>query len=129
MFNKITITNKVLKNPRITLTKTAAQQILFLINQNPNNKGIRLSIKKSGCAGFRYFMKLVQNKKKEDIEFFQHGATIFISINLLKFLEGVKIDFINNGLNKVFNFHHPKIKNYCGCGESFEIQEKYTNKK
>ncbi|HMI76824.1 MAG TPA: iron-sulfur cluster assembly accessory protein [Buchnera sp. (in: enterobacteria)] len=124
MFNKSNTINKIDTKQVITLTKKAAQQIIFLINQNSNNKGIRLNIKKSGCAGFRYIMELVKNKKQEDIEFFQHGATIFISIKLLKFLKGIKIDFINHGLNQVFQFQHPNTQHYCGCGESFEIKDK-----
>jgi Fe-S cluster assembly protein SufA len=124
MLNKINVITEKKIYPEITLTKKAAQQILFLVHKNPKSIGIRLSIKKSGCAGFRYIMEIIQNKKKEDIKFYQYNATVFVPIKLLNVLKGTTIDFVRNGLNKVFQFYHPNTKNYCGCGESFEITEK-----
>lgn len=35
----------------LTLTETAAKQILNLAAQDPEVKGLRLSVKQSGCAG------------------------------------------------------------------------------
>jgi Fe-S cluster assembly protein SufA len=105
----------------IKLTKNASIQLLSLIKKNSNNKGVRISIKKSGCAGFRFVMELAQEKKTEEIEFFQNGAVLFISKNIFTVLEGIEIDFVTKGLNKIFQFKHHKTRNYCGCGESFEL--------
>lgn len=110
-----------------SITDNAIKQILFLINSHTDNKGIRLGIKKSGCAGFRYTMELIKKSelKQEKIKKKKHLLIkIFSSVFLLKempFLEGIKIDFIKNHINRVFKFYNPKLEKFCGCGESFSI--------
>ncbi|CAL4042382.1 iron-sulfur cluster assembly accessory protein [Buchnera aphidicola] len=118
------ITNKINSQTLfqgIHLTKNALMQISYLIGKNPKNKGIRIKIKKSGCAGFRIVMELAQEKQKEEIEFLKNGATLFISKKILTILEGMEIDFVTKGLNQIFQFKNYNTKNYCGCGESFEL--------
>lgn len=107
----------------ITITKDAIKQILFLINLDPHGKGIRLSIKKSGCAGFRYTMTLERNKKlqKKEMTFFYQNILVYISHQDVPFFNGVKIDFIKKNINKVFTFYNSKLDKFCGCGESFSI--------
>lgn len=112
---------------KISITDSAIKQILFLINLDSNNEGIKLGIKKSGCAGFRYTMKLVKNSKlkkekdKNTISFFYKKILIYISLKEMPFLEGIKIDFVKNNINKIFKFYNSKLDNFCGCGESFSI--------
>ncbi|ALD15085.1 hypothetical protein IX46_00630 [Buchnera aphidicola (Aphis glycines)] len=109
----------------IEITQSAAQQILLLINRDKKNTGIKLSIKKSGCAGFRYTMELTNNEKQliveNDIIFSCKNISIQISKKDIPFLDGVKIDFIKNNVNKVFKFYNSKLEKFCGCGESFAI--------
>ncbi|QCI25346.1 iron-sulfur cluster assembly accessory protein [Buchnera aphidicola (Sitobion avenae)] len=111
----------------ISITEDAIKQILFLINLNPDNIGIRLSIKKSGCAGFRYTMKLVKTselkkeKNDKEISFFYKSILIYVLYKDAPFLEGVKIDFVKSNINKIFKFYNSKLEKFCGCGESFSI--------
>lgn len=111
----------------IKITEDAMKQILFLISLHPDNKGIRLGIKKSGCAGFRYTMKLVKNKELEqegdeqETIFFQEKVLIIIFKKDIFLLDGVKIDFVKNNINKIFKFYNSKLEKFCGCGESFSI--------
>lgn len=105
----------------ITITNQAIKQIVFLINLDANNKGIRIGIKKSGCAGFKYIMELVKKEKKEDLTFSIHNILIYINSKHISLIEGVKIDFIKNSINKVFKFNNKKFENLCGCGDSFSI--------
>lgn len=109
----------------INITQNAIKQILFLINLNVENKGIKLGIKKSGCAGFRYIMKLINHedisKREDNIIFLYENILIQISQKDMPFLNGIKIDFIKNDINKIFKFYNPKLEKFCGCGESFAI--------
>ncbi|QCI23029.1 iron-sulfur cluster assembly accessory protein [Buchnera aphidicola] len=112
---------------KISITENAMRQILFLINLNSDNIGIRLSIKKSGCAGFRYTMKLVKSsefkkeKDKKEISFFYKNILIYMFSKDIPFLEGVKIDFVEHNINKIFKFYNSNLEKFCGCGESFSI--------
>lgn len=113
----------------ISITDNAVKQILFLIGSNNENTGIKIGIKKSGCAGFRYTMKLVKNseviKQKEntDIVFNYKNIIIYVSLKEISFLEGIKIDFVQDNINSVFKYYNPKIEKFCGCGESFSIEK------
>ncbi|QCI18112.1 iron-sulfur cluster assembly accessory protein [Buchnera aphidicola (Aphis nasturtii)] len=109
----------------IEITKSAIKQILFLISLQKNNKGIKLSIKKSGCAGFRYQIELINNetqsKAEDNIIFFYENILIHIAKKDIPFLDGIKIDFVKNNINKIFKFYNSKLDKFCGCGESFSI--------
>ncbi|QCI20861.1 iron-sulfur cluster assembly accessory protein [Buchnera aphidicola (Hyperomyzus lactucae)] len=111
----------------VLISQDALKQISFLINLNSDNKGIRLGIKKSGCAGFRYTMKLVKTSEltqandEKEIVFFYKNILIYISSKEIPFLEGVRIDFVKDNINQVFKFYNSKLENFCGCGESFSI--------
>lgn len=114
----------------ISITESAIKQIIFLINLNSDNKGIRLKIKKSGCAGFRYTMELVKfsdlknQSNEQEITFLYENILIYIFYQDMPLLEGIKIDFIKNNINKVFKFYNTKLEKFCGCGESFSINLK-----
>ncbi|XBC37771.1 MAG: iron-sulfur cluster assembly accessory protein [Buchnera aphidicola (Meitanaphis elongallis)] len=104
----------------IKISHKAEQQIYKLIKQE-KKIGIRLGIKKSGCAGMKYYMELIENIHHKDISFTSKNILILIHSEHLSILDGIKIDFIKEGINHVFKFNNNKIKNFCGCGESFEI--------
>ncbi|QCI23680.1 iron-sulfur cluster assembly accessory protein [Buchnera aphidicola (Macrosiphoniella sanborni)] len=114
----------------ISITKSAIHQMMFLINLDSDNKGIRLNIKKSGCAGFRYTMELVKHSDlhnpshPKEVTFLYKNILIYIFSQDMPFLEGVKIDYIKNNINKVFKFYNTKLDKFCGCGESFAINFK-----
>ncbi|WP_343189169.1 iron-sulfur cluster assembly accessory protein [Buchnera aphidicola (Chaitoregma tattakana)] len=110
----------------IYFTKKAEKQIKFLIKNKFKNKILEIYIKKTGCAGLEYKMKFVEISKKHNEHkksFFleKHGITILIHKTHLKILENTKIDFVKEGINKKFKFVNKKIKNFCGCGKSFNI--------
>ncbi|MBK4775385.1 Fe-S cluster assembly scaffold SufA [Candidatus Pantoea edessiphila] len=104
------------------LTKTAEKQMIILINKNPEVKGLCLSIKKSGCAGFKYIMNLTKNPSSEDLKFSFKNVTLFVPVQAMPFIDGTEIDYIYDGLNQNFKFQNPKAQHSCGCGESFSIE-------
>ncbi|MGP4034117.1 Fe-S cluster assembly scaffold SufA [Pantoea agglomerans] len=106
----------------LTLTETAAQQILNLAAQDPDVKGLRLGVKQSGCAGFGYVMDLVKEPVEDDLQFSFHGATLFVPLQAMPFVDGTELDYVREGLNKIFKFNNPKAQHACGCGESFGVE-------
>jgi Fe-S cluster assembly protein SufA len=107
----------------VKLTKLAARQIINLISKNPNTLGLRLGIKKSGCAGFSYVIDLAQTASGDDLQFTEYGAVVFISPLAMPFIDGTEIDYVQEGLNQLFKFNNPKAKYACGCGDSFDIKQ------
>lgn len=106
----------------LTLTKSAATQIINLVQHDTEAKGLRLSVRQSGCAGFGYVMDLVKEPNDDDIQFSQFGGNLFVPLQAMPFLDGTELDYVREGLNQIFKFNNPKAQHACGCGESFSVE-------
>ncbi|KAA6103630.1 MULTISPECIES: Fe-S cluster assembly scaffold SufA [unclassified Pantoea] len=106
----------------LTLTESAAKQILSLVEQDPEVKGLKLGVKQSGCAGFGYVMDLVKAPADDDLQFEQYGAKLFVPLRAMPFVDGTELDYVREGLNQIFKFNNPKAQHACGCGESFGVE-------
>ncbi|MFB6434637.1 MAG: Fe-S cluster assembly scaffold SufA [Candidatus Malihini olakiniferum] len=106
----------------LKLTGRAAQQILLLIQSDKIVKGLRLSIKQSGCAGFVYVLDLVSAPDAGDLVFEREGAHLYVPLKAMPFIDGTELDYVREGLNQIFKFNNPKAQHACGCGESFGIE-------
>ncbi|QJC34234.1 iron-sulfur cluster assembly accessory protein [Enterobacteriaceae endosymbiont of Donacia cinerea] len=105
------------------LTKNAFLQINKII-QKYNDKRIKLFLKKSGCFGFKYKILLVKIKFNNEILFRKENTSIIIDNKDIIFIDGTIIDFIKNKFNESFEFYNNKIKKFCGCKKSFNINLK-----
>lgn len=105
----------------ITLSDSAVQQIIKLMKQKPQAKGIQLGVKQSGCAGFAYVLDLSCDLTDDDLLFERSGAKLYVPLKAMPFIDGTTVDFVSEGLNQMFKFNNPKAQHTCGCGESFDI--------
>ncbi|MCW7546429.1 Fe-S cluster assembly scaffold SufA [Photorhabdus sp. P32] len=105
----------------ITITARAAAQILKLMQQNPQSKGLYLGVKQSGCAGFGYVFEMVNDPAPDDLMYENEGAHLYVPLKAMPFIDGTEVDFVREGLNQIFKFNNPKAQHACGCGESFGI--------
>ncbi|MFI4819052.1 MAG: iron-sulfur cluster assembly accessory protein [Enterobacterales bacterium] len=103
----------------IIITDSAAKQIIFMLKHDISIIGLRILLKKSGCAGFKYILKKVNFIKDNDIIYEKKGAKIFISLKTLILINGTKIYYVKKKLKEEFIFINPKANYYCGCGKSF----------
>ncbi|MGL9759752.1 MAG: Fe-S cluster assembly scaffold SufA [Symbiopectobacterium sp.] len=106
----------------LTLTASAARQILRLVQSDDKVKGLRLNVKQSGCAGFSYVLDLVNAPNAGDLVFEREGAYLYIPLKAMPFIDGTELDYVREGLNQIFKFNNPKAQRACGCGESFGIE-------
>jgi iron-sulfur cluster assembly protein len=105
----------------ISLTENAAQFITKQIKERKHGIGVRLLVKSSGCSGLAYHIEFVDSVNEFDFKFVSHSVTIVVDSKSFVFLDGVVLDFVKEGLNKVFKFNNPNEKKSCGCGESFSV--------
>ncbi len=106
----------------VSLTKTAADRVITMIEKRGTGIGLRLATRKSGCSGFAYVVDYADKVDDSDIVFESHGIKVVVDKDSLAHLEGMEVDYVkNNGLNEGFEFNNPNVKNMCGCGESFTI--------
>ncbi|QHA89679.1 Fe-S cluster assembly scaffold SufA [Serratia rhizosphaerae] len=105
----------------ILLSDSAVQQIIKLMQQDPQVKGLQLSVKQSGCAGFGYVLDLTREPADDDLLFERDGARLYVPLKAMPFIDGTTVDFVREGLNQIFKFNNPKAQHACGCGESFGV--------
>ena len=106
----------------VTLTPIAAKQIARLM-QKQGSTGLRIGIKKGGCAGMEYTMDYVAEANPMDVVVEQDGARVLIAPMAQMFLFGTEIDYEIDLLQAGFKFKNPNVAEACGCGESIKFKD------
>ena len=104
----------------VTMTPKAAAQIVKLMDAK-GNAGLRIGIKKGGCAGMEYTMDYVDEADANDEVVTQDGACVMIAPMAQMFLFGTEIDYETSLLESGFKFRNPNVTEACGCGESIKF--------
>lgn len=107
----------------IQLTESAAARINEQLASRGCGQGLRVSVKATGCSGYGYVMDYADEVVADDVVFEEHGAKLFIDAESLVLLDGSTLDFVREGLNRMFRFNNPNATGACGCGESFTVDE------
>ena len=106
----------------ITATPAAIAYIQSQIASKGSGLGIRLSVKKAGCSGYKYVIDLVVTPDPEDKVFpLNDELAIYVDPVSYQKVRGTNIDYVQEGLNKVFKYRNPNEQGSCGCGESFTV--------
>ena len=106
----------------VTLTPAAAQHVQSALSKRGKGVGLRFGIKKSGCSGFAYKVDYVDEMNDGDLAFESHGVKVVVDQKSLPFVDGTEVDYAREGINAAFKFNNPKVKEQCGCGESFTVE-------
>ena len=106
----------------VTMTPTAAAQIARLMAKQ-GSTGLRIGIKKGGCAGMEYTMDYVADLNPLDEVVEQDGARVMIAPMAQMFLFGTQIDYQTSLLDAGFKFINPNVAEACGCGESIKFKD------
>tara|TARA_A200000159_G_scaffold13635_1_gene11341 strand:- start:1851 stop:2201 length:351 start_codon:yes stop_codon:yes gene_type:complete len=106
----------------VTLTQKAVKQINALMDQN-GHYGLRLGVKKGGCAGMEYTLDYVDEVTQHDEVIEQDGARVLIAPMAQMFLFGTEIDYEVSLLEAGFKFNNPNVTESCGCGESIKFAD------
>lgn len=108
----------------ITFSETAVQHILDYLAKQETSKGIRLSVKKTGCSGLSYVVDYVDAPLTDDIVLsLDSGNLVCIDKKSYPYLKGMHVDYVKQGLNFKFVFNNPNQTGQCGCGESFTVDD------
>ncbi len=106
----------------VTLTSAATRQIARLMAQN-GTAGLRIGVKKGGCAGMEYTMDFATSVNPMDEIVEQDGARVMIAPMAQMFLFGTEIDYQTSLLESGFKFNNPNVAEACGCGESIKFKD------
>jgi len=109
----------------VTLTPAASAQIVKIMGRD-GAKGLKVGVKKGGCAGMEYTMDYAQEIDPHDEVVEQDGARVLIAPMAQMFLFGTEIDYEVGLLESGFRFRNPNVTEACGCGESIKFDDSLT---
>ena len=105
----------------IDITEKASVELAGLLKSKSASPGagLRLAVRKGGCAGWQYEMKVAE--AEEGDETVESGeARVIVAADSLDKLRGCEIDFSDDLTDAGFKINNPKARRACGCGTSFE---------
>jgi iron-sulfur cluster assembly protein len=107
----------------MSMTDAAAARVKAIVeNSGPDAKGIRVGIKKGGCAGMEYTISLVTEANPKDDLIERDGARVWVDPSAVLYLLGTEMGFETTTLRSGFTFTNPNQTSACGCGESVELK-------
>ena len=107
----------------MTMTDAAAERVKAIVDKSgPDAKGVRVGIKKGGCAGMEYTVDLVTEPNAKDDLIEHAGARVWVEPSAVLYLLGTQMDFEATRMRSGFTFVNPNQTSACGCGESVELK-------
>ena len=106
----------------VTMTPAAVKHIARLMEKD-GHMGLRIGVKKGGCAGMEYTMDYANEIDPHDEVVEQDGARVMIAPMAQMFLFGTEIDYETSLLESGFKFKNPNVTDACGCGESIKFKD------
>ncbi|WP_295813415.1 Fe-S cluster assembly scaffold SufA [uncultured Nitratireductor sp.] len=106
----------------MSMTDAAAGRVRDIVAARDGAKGVRVGIKKGGCAGMEYTVDLVTEADPKDDHVEYEGAHVYVAPEAALFLLGTQLDFEVTKLRTGFTFNNPNQTSACGCGESIELK-------
>ena len=107
----------------MTMTEAAADRVKKIVSgAGAEAKGLRVGIKKGGCAGMEYTVDLVSEPNAKDDLVELGGARVWIEPSAVLYLLGTQMDFEITQMRSGFTFVNPNQTSACGCGESVELK-------
>ena len=88
----------------VKVTAEAAVQLKAIIDAEDSVNGIRIYVAGGGCGGMTYGMTFVEKPTEFDCVLEMDGMNVYVDSVALGYLEGVEIDFRDEGVNKSFVF-------------------------
>jgi len=106
----------------LSLTEAAAARVkAIMASKGPDVAGLKIGIKKGGCAGMEYTMEWAISAGKFDEVVEQDGARVIIDPQAVLYLLGTEMDYKVDKLSAQFVFNNPNQSSACGCGESVNL--------
>jgi len=105
----------------ISLTDKAADKVKEILKkEDKNDHALRVGVKGGGCSGFSYTLNIDKIFSESDQVFEEKGIKIVIDAKSFIYLNGMKVDYIENLSGSGFSFSNPNATRTCGCGHSFQ---------
>lgn len=107
----------------ISLTPAATDKIKLMLAKRGRGIGVKIGVKTTGCSGLAYVLEYLDNLQDDQsmVSIQQDSFTVGLETRSLPYLQGMTVDWVQQGLNEGFEFRNPNERDRCGCGESFRV--------
>jgi len=105
----------------LNISDNAIKRIKDVSNKNKEKKFFRISVTGGGCQGFSYKFNFDKKRNTDDEILLFSDIEILIDKTSLTFLDGSKIDYVEDMMGSYFKVSNPLASSTCGCGTSFSV--------
>jgi iron-sulfur cluster insertion protein len=105
----------------VTISSRAAAQVNKVLSKEAPGSFLRIAVNGGGCSGFQYAFDIVNTRDSDDLIIERDGAAVLIDPVSVGFLEGSKIDYVDDLIGQSFKIDNPNATASCGCGTSFAL--------
>ena len=109
----------------IQLSPIAVKNIHVMLKENDmEGHGLRFGIRGGGCSGYSYVLEFQAEPDEGDLSYEVEGIPVFVGAFKRDYLQGTTIDDKDTDWETGFEIKNPNARRACGCGESFDIDDK-----
>jgi iron-sulfur cluster assembly protein len=106
----------------MSLTDAAAERVRNAVSLSEKPViGLRIGVKKGGCAGMEYTIDYAETVNPLDEVIEDKGVKVLIDAKAVLYLLGTEMDVKTDKFASTFVFNNPNQTSACGCGESVAI--------
>jgi len=105
----------------VEITQAAVRKIAALLVDEPQGAAFRVGVEGGGCSGFKYLFSVSPQPAAGDLVLERDGARLVVDETSLPFLEGARVDFVDDLMGQSFRVVNPNAASSCGCGVSFSV--------
>ncbi len=107
----------------LTLTQSAADAVKkVLAEKNLEGYALRLFVSGSGCCGNQFGLALDNRFRSEDIVVETDGIKLIIDEVSIQYLQGVTVDYVDDGETSGFKIVTANPISTCSCGQDTSSQ-------
>lgn len=109
----------------IELTDRAALELKDLMTaEGKPDCALRVWVAGGGCSGLQYGMAIDDGQPDAADKIIEdRGVKIFVDSMSLQYMDGAKVDFVEDPQGGGFKIDNPNATGGCGCGNSFSTEE------
>ena len=106
----------------ITFTEAALEKVEEFGKDHPTAV-LRIGVAGGGCSGFEYKMGFIEEEEVDDTfsKYKQKDVSFVVDKKGEPFIDGCTVDWIENLMQRGFQFDNPNAAGSCGCGTSFSV--------
>jgi len=116
-----TVPAKVAGSSPVRVSERAASYLSAQLAKHPGAVAVRFAVQPAGCSGFGYTVDPTGEIREDDVVFESAGVRIAVDPLSLPYVQGTRIDLVQEGLARRLRYENPNVRQSCGCGESFGV--------